>query len=73
MHLDKIRYQYLTGKILGRGTYAVVKEGAHIVTGEHYACKVINKQLVAGKEHMVSGVNGMLLSMSDCTAIIGTE
>ncbi|KAL7418459.1 Calcium/calmodulin-dependent protein kinase type I [Cryptotrichosporon argae] len=38
--------QYKTGKTLGSGTYAVVKECVHIVTGEYYACKVLNKKFL---------------------------
>jgi len=44
---------YKTGKTLGQGTYAVVKECVHIETGKYYACKVINKKLMEGREHMV--------------------
>jgi len=45
--------QYKTGKTLGQGTYAVVKEAVKISTGEYFACKVINKRLMEGREHMV--------------------
>jgi serine/threonine protein kinase len=45
--------QYRTGKTLGSGTYAVVKEAVHIKTNKYYACKVINKKLMEGREHMV--------------------
>lgn len=45
--------QYRTGKTLGSGTYAIVKEAVHIKTGTYYACKVINKKLMEGREHMV--------------------
>ncbi|EAU84121.2 CAMK/CAMK1 protein kinase [Coprinopsis cinerea okayama7 len=45
--------QYRTGKTLGSGTYAIVKEAIHITTGKYYACKVINKKLMEGREHMV--------------------
>ncbi|CAG8725882.1 69_t:CDS:2, partial [Funneliformis mosseae] len=45
--------QYRTGKTLGQGTYAVVKEAQHIKTGEYFAVKVINKKLMEGREHMV--------------------
>lgn len=45
--------QYRTGKTLGSGTYAVVKEAVHIKTGKYYACKVINKKLMEGREYMV--------------------
>ena len=45
---------YKTGKTLGAGSYSVVKECVHIDTGRYYAAKVINKRLMAGREHMVS-------------------
>lgn len=48
-----LRSQYRTGKTLGSGTYAIVKEAVHIKTGTYYACKVINKKLMEGREHMV--------------------
>jgi len=38
---------------LGSGTYAIVKEAVHIKTGKYYACKVINKKLMQGREHMI--------------------
>ncbi|WFD29245.1 calcium/calmodulin-dependent protein kinase [Malassezia sp. CBS 17886] len=44
---------YKTGRTLGQGTYAVVKEAVHIETGEYFACKVISKSLMRGREHMV--------------------
>ncbi|WFC98612.1 CCR4-NOT core subunit cdc39 [Malassezia yamatoensis] len=44
---------YKTGRTLGQGTYAVVKEAVHIETGKYYACKVISKSLMRGREHMV--------------------
>ncbi|KAJ3474869.1 hypothetical protein NLI96_g12212 [Meripilus lineatus] len=46
--------QYRTGKTLGSGTYAIVKEAIHIKTGKYYACKVINKKLMEGREYMAS-------------------
>jgi len=46
--------RYKTGKQLGSGSYSVVKECVHIDTGRYYAAKVINKRLMAGREHMVS-------------------
>lgn len=45
---------YKTGKTLGAGSYSVVKECVHIDTGRYYAAKVINKRLMAGREHMVT-------------------
>jgi hypothetical protein len=40
-----------------------VKEAIHIKTGKYYACKVINKKLMEGREHMVS-----IPPASDCLA-----
>jgi calcium/calmodulin-dependent protein kinase I len=48
--------RYKTGKTLGAGSYSVVKECVHIDTGRYYAAKVINKRLMAGREHMVSSM-----------------
>ena len=45
--------RYKVGKTLGAGSYSVVKECVHIDTGRCYAAKVINKRLMAGREHMV--------------------
>ena len=45
--------RYKTGKTLGAGSYSVVKECVHVDTGRYYAAKVINKRLMAGREHMV--------------------
>ncbi|KAL1917868.1 uncharacterized protein VTP21DRAFT_3702 [Calcarisporiella thermophila] len=56
--------QYRTGRILGQGTYAVVKEAVHIKTGEFYAVKVINKRLMAGREHMVKNEISVLKRIS---------
>lgn len=46
--------RYKVGRTLGAGSYSVVKECVHIDTGRYYAAKVINKRLMAGREHMVS-------------------
>ncbi|KAI5478004.1 calcium calmodulin-dependent protein kinase [Pseudohyphozyma bogoriensis] len=56
--------QYKTGKTLGQGTYAIVKEAVHIKTGQYYACKVINKTLMAGREHMIRNEISVLKSVS---------
>ena len=45
--------RYKTGKTLGSGSYSTVRECVHIDTGRYYAAKVINKRLMAGREHMV--------------------
>ncbi|KAI7935917.1 hypothetical protein MJO28_016152 [Puccinia striiformis f. sp. tritici] len=46
------------------GTYAVVKEAVHISTGKYYACKVINKRLMEGREHMVRNEISVLKKIS---------
>ncbi|KAI4524239.1 putative serine/threonine protein kinase [Schizophyllum commune] len=56
--------QYRTGKTLGSGTYAIVKEAIHIHTGKYYACKVINKKLMQGREHMVRNEIAVLKRIS---------
>nr|XP_019044180.1 CAMK/CAMK1 protein kinase [Kwoniella bestiolae CBS 10118]OCF23110.1 CAMK/CAMK1 protein kinase [Kwoniella bestiolae CBS 10118] len=56
--------QYKTGKTLGSGTYAVVKECVHITTGEYYACKVLNKKFLLGREHMVRNEISVLKRVS---------
>ncbi|RKP10166.1 putative calmodulin-dependent protein kinase type 1 [Thamnocephalis sphaerospora] len=45
--------KYKTGRVLGQGTYATVKEAVHIETGERFAVKVLNKKLMAGREHLI--------------------
>ncbi|KAF8170137.1 calcium/calmodulin-dependent protein kinase [Pholiota molesta] len=56
--------QYRTGKTLGSGTYAIVKEAIHVETGKYYACKVINKRLMEGREHMVRNEIAVLKRVS---------
>lgn len=55
---------YRTGRTLGSGTYAIVKEAIHIETGKYYACKVINKKLMEGREHMVRNEIAVLKKIS---------
>lgn len=57
--------RYKTGKTLGAGSYSVVKECVHIDTGRYYAAKVINKRLMAGREHMVC--SNLFLSLTKHT------
>ncbi|KAG8216129.1 hypothetical protein J3R82DRAFT_8132 [Butyriboletus roseoflavus] len=53
-HAPTTRDGCLPGRTLGSGTYAIVKEAIHIKTEQYYACKVINKKLMEGREHMAS-------------------
>ncbi|KAM0755277.1 Ca2+ calmodulin-dependent protein kinase [Meredithblackwellia eburnea MCA 4105] len=64
MSQTTIPCQYKTGRTLGQGTYAIVKEAVHIKTGQYYACKVINKTLMAGREHMIRNEIAVLKSIS---------
>ena len=50
---EPLSCQYRTGKVLGRGSFSVVKEAEHIETGDHFACKVISKKLLEGREDLV--------------------
>ncbi|KAJ2860793.1 Calcium/calmodulin-dependent protein kinase type I [Coemansia erecta] len=45
--------KYRTGRVLGRGTYAVVKELVHIETGKRYAGKIISKAHMRGHQHII--------------------
>ncbi|KAJ3052362.1 hypothetical protein HK097_006457 [Rhizophlyctis rosea] len=45
--------EYKTGKTLGQGSYATVKEAIQIKSGQKYAVKVISKRLMQGREHMI--------------------
>ncbi|RIA87656.1 kinase-like domain-containing protein [Glomus cerebriforme] len=56
--------QYKTGRTLGQGTYAVVKEAQHIKTGQYFAVKIINKKLMEGREHMVRNEINVLKKVS---------
>lgn len=57
--------RYKTGKTLGAGSYSVVKECVHIDSGRYYAAKVINKRMMAGREHMVCIHPSPTLGISD--------
>ena len=59
---------YKTGRTLGQGTYAVVKEAVHIRTGEYFACKVISKRLMEGREHMVRNEIAALKKVSQVSS-----
>ncbi|KAF9116954.1 hypothetical protein BGX27_008102 [Mortierella sp. AM989] len=56
--------KYKTGRVLGEGTYAVVKESVHIETGKRYAVKVVSKKLMEGKEHMIRNEIAVLRRIS---------
>ncbi|KAK9382544.1 kinase-like domain-containing protein [Kockiozyma suomiensis] len=45
--------RYRTGRVLGQGSYSVVKECVLIETGQKFAAKIINKRLMSGREKFV--------------------
>jgi calcium/calmodulin-dependent protein kinase I len=51
--LKSIPCKYITGKVLGKGHFSVVKEVCHIETKQIYACKVISKKLMEKRAEMV--------------------
>jgi len=55
---------YKTGKTLGQGSYATVKEAVHIESGTVHAVKVISKHLMAGREHMIKNEIDVLSRVS---------
>jgi calcium/calmodulin-dependent protein kinase I len=65
--------RYKTGKTLGAGSYSVVKECVHIDTGRYYAAKVINKRLMAGREHMVNHYSFSLVIYFALTPLPGPQ
>ncbi|KAJ1502735.1 hypothetical protein HMI55_002768 [Coelomomyces lativittatus] len=56
--------EYSLGRFLGEGSYAKVKEACHIKTGKFYAAKIINKQLMLGREYMVLNEINVLKKVS---------
>ena len=75
VNIATVPCKYKVGRVLGQGTYAVVKgtpntgltysvEAVHIGTGKYYAAKVISKRLMAGREHMVRNEIAVLRKLS---------
>ncbi|KAI8335518.1 kinase-like domain-containing protein [Chlamydoabsidia padenii] len=50
---DLERQYKVTKKILGKGSFAVVKECVHRQSGQAYALKIIQRKDIAGKENML--------------------
>ncbi|KAG0219918.1 hypothetical protein BGX33_011392 [Mortierella sp. NVP41] len=51
--LSVVPCKYRTGRVLGEGTYATVREAVQIESGKRYAVKVISKELMQGRENMI--------------------
>ncbi|KAJ2773075.1 Calcium/calmodulin-dependent protein kinase type I, partial [Coemansia nantahalensis] len=57
--------KYKAGRVLGRGTYAEVKEMVHISTGQRFAGKVINRSRVSSSNsHLVQNEIAILKKLS---------
>ncbi|KAI9504789.1 Calcium/calmodulin-dependent protein kinase type I [Coemansia spiralis] len=56
--------KYRTGRVLGRGTYAVVKELVHIETGKRYAGKIISKANMRGHQQVIRNEISILKRLS---------
>ncbi|CAO3593435.1 unnamed protein product [Absidia cylindrospora] len=50
---DLERHYKITKKVLGKGSFAIVKECIHRHTGQSFALKIILKKAIAGKENML--------------------
>lgn len=57
--------KYKTGKTLGCGSYALVKEAVEIETGNIYAAKILNKKLLKGKENLIINEINVLKEVSN--------
>lgn len=55
---------YKTGNLLGKGSYATVKEAIEIETGKKFAAKIINKEFMRGKEILFMNELNILKSVS---------
>ncbi|KAJ2744834.1 Calcium/calmodulin-dependent protein kinase type I [Coemansia sp. BCRC 34301] len=49
--------KYRTGRVLGSGTYSVVREMEHIATGKLYAGKVISKQVTSNQHALLQEIS----------------
>ncbi|XP_072797065.1 serine/threonine-protein kinase DCLK3 [Vicugna pacos] len=59
-----VRKQYETGRVIGDGNFAVVKECRHRGTRQAYAMKIIDKSKLKGKEDMVDSEILIIQSLS---------
>ncbi|XP_047626118.1 serine/threonine-protein kinase DCLK3 [Phacochoerus africanus] len=59
-----VRKEYETGRVIGDGNFAVVKECRHRGTRQPYAMKIIDKSKLKGKEDMVDSEILIIQSLS---------
>ena len=62
--MSLIPCNYKTGKKLGQGSYAIVREAIHSSSGIKYAVKIISKQLMKGREHLILNEINILKTIS---------
>ncbi|KAM8758211.1 serine/threonine-protein kinase DCLK3 [Rhynchonycteris naso] len=62
--LASVEKQYETGRVIGDGNFAVVKECRHRETGQAFAMKIIDKSKLKGKEDMVDSEIFIIQSLS---------
>ncbi|XP_054451041.1 serine/threonine-protein kinase DCLK3 [Pteronotus mesoamericanus] len=62
--LASVEKQYETGRVIGDGNFAIVKECRHRDTGQAYAMKIIDKSKLKGKEDMIDSEILIIQSLS---------
>ncbi|XP_045056122.2 serine/threonine-protein kinase DCLK3 isoform X2 [Desmodus rotundus] len=62
--LANVEKQYETGRVIGDGNFATVKECRHRETGQSYAMKIIGKAKLKGKEDMIDSEILIIQSLS---------
>ncbi|KAK7006730.1 pkinase-domain-containing protein [Favolaschia claudopus] len=60
-----MRCKYGTGKLLGEGTYADIREAINMDTGQVYACKIMEKRYMRDKWEMVNNEIEVLNRLSN--------
>ncbi|KAK7050732.1 putative calmodulin-dependent protein kinase type 1 [Favolaschia claudopus] len=60
-----MRCKYRTGKLLGEGTYADIREAMNMDTGQVYACKIMEKKYMRDKWEMVNNEIEVLNRLSN--------
>ncbi|KAJ2849381.1 Calcium/calmodulin-dependent protein kinase type I [Coemansia brasiliensis] len=61
---QSIPCKYKSGKLIGQGTYADVKEMEHIETGQYYAGKIINRHRMGGDTRLIDNEIAVMKRLS---------
>ncbi|KAJ1739252.1 Calcium/calmodulin-dependent protein kinase type I [Coemansia sp. RSA 1821] len=61
---QSIPCKYKSGKLIGQGTYADVKEMEHIETGQYYAGKIINRHRMGGDTRLIDNEISVMKRLS---------